>query len=111
MRHGTLRLAASCLLLLAGCGGHHAPTDPNGWGVEPPPGGAAQFTVSPLDLSKTPIITPLGNLNPPGHVLPTDHVYFYQVNFDLWPRPTATEMLPVVAPADGTVMFVLLQSG
>jgi len=22
-------------------------------------------------------VIPLGNLNPPGHTLPTDHIYFY----------------------------------
>ena len=98
-------------LLTGGCGGGPQPTDPGGWGVEPPSFGVAQFEVSPLDLSQIPIITPLGNLNPPGHVLPTDHVYFYQTNFDVWPRPQATALLPVVAPAAGTVNFVLLQAG
>jgi hypothetical protein len=38
-------------------------------------------------------ITPLGNLNPPGHTIPTDHIYFYH------PNPS----VPVVAPAGGTV--------
>lgn len=106
-----LSASASCGLLLAGCGGHSGPTNPDGWGVEPPPGAVAQFTVSPLDLAKVAILTPLGNLNPPGHVLPTDHVYFYQTDFDHFPPVQGTEMLPVVAPADGTVMFVLLQAG
>ncbi len=36
-----------------------------------------KFTVSPVDLNKITDITPLGNLNPPGHTLPTEHLYFH----------------------------------
>ena len=49
-----------------------------------PPGGslpacdpAAALTVSPLAMSDFVGITPLGNLNPPSHTLPTSHMYFY----------------------------------
>ncbi len=35
------------------------------------------FTAYPVDLSRIKSITPLGNLNPPGHTFPTDHMYFY----------------------------------
>src|SRR6185437_5559597 len=36
--------------------------------------GNAQLSVMPFDLSKTDSIGPLGNINPPGHVWPSDHV-------------------------------------
>ena len=35
------------------------------------------FTISPLDSMDITALVPLGNLNPPGHVFPTDHMYFY----------------------------------
>jgi hypothetical protein len=35
------------------------------------------FSTFPVDMSKISSITPLGNLNPPGHTFPTDHMYFY----------------------------------
>lgn len=33
------------------------------------------FSVSPIDLSEFISITPLGNLSPPDHTIPTDHIY------------------------------------
>ncbi|MFQ5511634.1 MAG: hypothetical protein ACE5EO_07270, partial [Candidatus Krumholzibacteriia bacterium] len=39
--------------------------------------GVPVFTVSPVDPRAVESIAPLGNLNPPGHTFPTDHVYFY----------------------------------
>jgi len=35
-----------------------------------------KFTVSHIELDKIEDITPLGNLNPPDHTLPTEHLYF-----------------------------------
>jgi hypothetical protein len=35
------------------------------------------FTTSPLDIDNILGIVPLGNLNPPSHTFPTDHIYFY----------------------------------
>jgi len=35
------------------------------------------FTVSPIDAVSISSIVTLGNLNPPGHVFPTDHIYLY----------------------------------
>lgn len=35
------------------------------------------FTISPFDTIDITALVPLGNLNPPGHVFPTDHMYFY----------------------------------
>ncbi|MCF2144503.1 MAG: hypothetical protein K9W42_12455 [Candidatus Heimdallarchaeota archaeon] len=38
---------------------------------------AYPFTVLPVDFTRIQSIIPLGNLNPPGHTFPTDHMYFY----------------------------------
>ncbi|MHA1838504.1 MAG: hypothetical protein ACTSYO_00890 [Candidatus Ranarchaeia archaeon] len=38
------------------------------------------FTALPANLSKVKNIVPLGNLNPPSHTYPTDHMYFYSDN-------------------------------
>jgi len=35
------------------------------------------LTASPLDIDSIRYISPLGNLNPPSHVFPTNHIYFY----------------------------------
>jgi len=35
------------------------------------------FSASPIDIGNILSIVPLGNLNPPSHVFPTDHIYFY----------------------------------
>ena len=35
------------------------------------------FEVSPIQLSDLLEIVPLGNLNPPGHTFPTDHLYLH----------------------------------
>ncbi len=79
------------------------PADPTLNGV-----GSGPFIlrVSPIALDRILAIQPLGNLNPPGHTLPTDHIYFSFAD------PTAGES-PVdkrtdfFAPADGTVFSVI----
>ncbi len=55
-----------------------------------------------VDPASVDFILPLGNLNPPAHTLPTDHIYFY-VGF-LRPEIRA---VPVFAPGDGVVQTVL----
>ncbi|MFW9923574.1 MAG: hypothetical protein ACFFDW_09855 [Candidatus Thorarchaeota archaeon] len=35
------------------------------------------FTYYPVEMSRLNNIVPLGNLNPPGHTYPTDHIYFF----------------------------------
>ena len=45
--------------------------------IAPPANGVAQFTVVPTAPVPGLSLTALGSLNPPGHVLPTDHVYLY----------------------------------
>lgn len=100
-------LPAALLLACGGSGSGGGAFDP----VDPPPGGVAQFSVSPVDLAQVQTLTPLGSLNPPGHVLPTDHVYFYQWDLDQPAAPRPTAVLEVVAPAKGRVWWTYHQPG
>jgi hypothetical protein len=72
--------------------------------------GSASFTVAPLDVTTdVTAIIPLGNLNPPGHTFPTDHMYFYYTGVAITtadpissPNPHACDGgCPVHAIADG----------
>jgi len=59
------------------------------------PSSLAGILTAPLiDLKSISSITPLGNLNPPGHTSPVDHNYF---------SSTSDDPVPVYAPADGWI--------
>jgi hypothetical protein len=58
------------------------------------------FTVSPTDIDNIDHIVPLGNLNPPGHTLPTDHMYVYLSNPD---SDGVTDIATLYSPADLTI--------
>lgn len=78
--------------------------------VAPPPNGVAQFTVLPVAPAPGLTLTALGNLNPPGHVLPTDHVYFYAWDLSKAPGQTLTTTRNVYMPTTGA-LFMKLQPG
>lgn len=77
---GSISLYLAAVLLA--CGGHGDSMrpadngDPYGFTTT----GPGVLSVLPLDTSTLSAVSPLGNLAPPGHVLPTDHVYWYFVN-------------------------------
>ncbi|MGH7616578.1 MAG: hypothetical protein ACREPM_05060 [Gemmatimonadaceae bacterium] len=77
--------------------------------IAPPPGGVAQFSVMPVAIAKGLTLTALGSLNPPGHVLPTDHVYFY--DWDLATGADSAEDRAVFMPTTATVIQVILPTG
>jgi hypothetical protein len=56
------------------------------------------FTFSPLELADFMGLIPLGNLAPPAHTFPTDHMYFHinRVNRSQW--ELGTVRVPVVSP-------------
>ena len=56
------------------------------------------FDTSPLNESDYISLTPLGNLNPSGHVFPTDHIYFY-----LRRSGSGTANVPLYAPTNATI--------
>ena len=64
-------------------------------------GPATLLTVTPMTLGDIREIAPLGNLNPPGHTFPTDHIYFYATS----PGPA----VPIVSPGDVRITQALLQ--
>jgi hypothetical protein len=61
------------------------------------------FSVSPISIENILAIVPLGNLNPPSHVFPTDHIYFFisrQVEGD------HTEVVTLYSPGTLTITRV-----
>jgi hypothetical protein len=69
--------------------------------------GPGILSASPLDLSTLVAATPLGMLAPPGHVLPTDHVYLSFVDSTLPPSSQDCTARNVYAAGGGVVSFVL----
>lgn len=91
-------------VLAAGCGNVSGP------GSGPPSGLAAcgsapLFTVPPIPIGSIAVLAPLGNLNPPGHTLPTDHLYFYPGGAAGTSNP-----VPLSAPGDITIHSVTRQT-
>ena len=86
----TTAAAASFVLLALGCGGHGG-----GNSVTSPTQGLAscnspQFLTVPLvPFANIFFISPLGNLNPPPHTFPTDHIYLYMSIFASISAPSA----------------------
>jgi hypothetical protein len=101
-------LALSCAV--AACGGRET-TSPDDWSnpYHLTTTGPGVLTVSPLDTNTVMAATPLGMLAPPGHVLPTDHVYLYFV--DAWngnQQANDCRARPVRAAGSGVIDFVLV---
>ena len=63
-----LRIIIAVLILSLACSGKKSVTGP---------GAPVVFTVSPVDYHAIALATPLGNLNPPGHTFPSNHMGFY----------------------------------
>ena len=71
----------------------------------------AIFTVSPVAIDKITDLEPLGAMNPSGHTIPTDHVYFY-TSWTYGEQPIyPAEILPVYAPGSGVVTWILQGDG
>lgn len=65
------------------------------------------FNTPPIALSDFLSITPLGNLNPPDHTIPTDHIYIVVKNNNEI-DPSAARI--VVAPGDITIQAITYQN-
>jgi hypothetical protein len=102
MRRSIYLLAVG--LTVTACGSNSSPTGPSNSTTTAPAGlgSTFAFTRSPVDPAVIEFITPLGNLNPPGHTIPTDHIYFYHhLNHRSAPQ------YEVFAPADGIIGPIL----
>jgi hypothetical protein len=66
--------------------------------------GTLVFRATPLDEASIVQIVPLGNLNPPAHTLPTDHIY---VNNRAIGAPPPAAPIAVYAPGDGITQWIL----
>lgn len=101
------RLALTGLLVSCGGGGGGGGSSSNNNDNGITATGPGVLSVSPLDPSTLVYVTPLGNLAPPGHVLPTDHIYLHFV--DPWGNQgnLNCSQRPVYAAGAGTVYFVL----
>ncbi len=103
------------VLFVDACGGDlNTPGDHGPYpftNVAPPPNGVAQFTVLPVSIAPGATLTALGSLNPPGHVLPTDHVYFYDWDLSGANSGAASDVRSVSMPATGAVIQVLADAG
>ena len=60
----------------------------------------AYFQYSPVALDDFMGLVPLGNLGPPGHTFPTDHIYFHINRIDKSQWELGTVSVPVVSPGD-----------
>jgi len=65
-------------------------------------GAPLQFTAAPIPIEQILWIVPLGALEIPGHIAPSDHVYFYFADPDHC--PCNLENHPVSAMSDGQVL-------
>ncbi|MFN7983486.1 MAG: hypothetical protein U0Q11_16680 [Vicinamibacterales bacterium] len=100
MRLPHVGMAIVLAVLSAACA--HGPTSPDS-AAPTTSSETLVFRASPFDEADIRFIVPLGNLNPPGHTFPSDHIYFY----NRIPPAPATTPAPVYAPGDGTVQFIL----
>ena len=92
MKKCLILLLALVLLVIGGC-----ETLPNN---ECADDSTPIFTVAPTDLDKIAGIITLGNLNPPGHTFPTDHIYFFPTREENADRPNTVN---VYSPGDLTI--------
>lgn len=60
-----------------------------------------QYTHAPTDLTEVYEISPLGNIGPPGHTLPTEHTYLH-----IQPGGTSDRTVPLYAPGDIRIINV-----
>lgn len=108
----TFRIAMLAAILAAwviGCSAPRTPTGPSGpdrTDANAAPPGRLVLSASPIAQDRIRWITPLGNLNPPGHAIPTDHIYFYFADPDAREAPEARRS-EFFAPGNGTVTTVL----
>ncbi len=68
--------------------------------------GDVVYTNSPIDLDKVMDITPLGNVDPPWHSIPTEHVYI-----NTFMQGMQSNTIPLVAPANIWITHISVSYG
>ena len=96
---------------VAGCGDRSSgPTgsNDNPYGITAT--GPGVLSVSPIDTSLVISTTPLGSIAPPGHVLPTDHVYisFVDAYGGNQQNNDCTSKRPIYAAGSGVIDFTIV---
>jgi hypothetical protein len=94
------KLLLPCILLLAACSKNDGGSG-SGSSTYSGPNGPSSFTSSPIEVSKIKYLLSLGWIQPVGHTIPTDHVYF-------WYNSSNNSPLPVYALAAAKVEKILL---
>ncbi len=100
------------IILMGGCGQQSGPLSQSGNALSQQSSCGTKndfFTVSPIAQSDLTNIVPLGNPNPPAHIFPTDHIYFYLRRSGPPPQSGAlapAAEVPVVAPGNMTLVRV-----
>ncbi len=64
------------------------------------------FSANPVDLGKITEISPLGNIAPPGHTFPTEHVFFH-----ITAGGQTTDTIPLYSPADVHITLITFDHG
>ena len=102
-------VALLAVLGAAACGGGSTgnPSSTGPSSVLPGVPGVLAFTASPIAPTTIRYITPLGNLNPAAHTIPTDHIYFYFADPDRGESFVALRT-DVFVPADGVVSTAIV---
>ena len=105
-------VALVALVVVNACGGSEPTSSGERDGSNPynvTATGPGVLSVSPLDTATVFAASPLGKLAPPGHTLPTDHVY---INFvDAWGgnvQANDCSKRPIYAAGSGVVDFVFV---
>jgi hypothetical protein len=93
LRYSILLLAFA----LTACHDNHNDPAPK----TPSPNEPGIFTYSPIEKSKINYILSLGWIQPSGHTIPSDHIYFF------FPHQSGDPVLPVQAPGSGLIIKIL----
>ncbi len=97
-------LIALSLLFFVGCGDDDPVTPPDDQTADCPEGPV--LTVSPIALADIESVFPLGNINPPGHITPTDHM---GLTIRTEPGASAPVVVDLVSPGDLTITLLSAQ--
>jgi hypothetical protein len=91
-----MAVTAGLALAALGCGDHfHGPTQVDPLKRLASCGSAPVLTVPLVPFDHISSIAPLGNVGPPGHTFPTDHIYVYMTTIAVISAPAASILASV----------------